>query len=203
MPDAIKFNSTLITLHIIRVHMGDNNDGVIALSDALKVNKSLTTLHLIHNNIKNHGAAILAEALRVNKTLNALQLSMNSIGDEGAMVLAKALTFNTDTLNTLILQRNNIGWIGIQALADALTLNRSLTKLQICQNGMRDDGGNGTLGAISKMIAPSTNLSTLNLSSNTSFFNVGLNLKASATAIAPSSWIGLNCRSNSVSAVLT
>ncbi|KAG0275391.1 hypothetical protein BGZ97_010305, partial [Linnemannia gamsii] len=77
LAEALKTNSTLITLNLEGNSIGD--DGAKALSEALKTNSTLTTLDLGSNSIRDDGAKALAEALKTNSTLTTLKLQGNSI----------------------------------------------------------------------------------------------------------------------------
>ncbi|KAG9067324.1 hypothetical protein KI688_012107 [Linnemannia hyalina] len=97
LADALKTNSTLITLNLLYNSIGDN--GAKTLAETLRTNSTLTTLNLGGNSIESDGAKALAEALKNNSTLTTLDLGGNSIESDGANALAKALKTNSTLIS--------------------------------------------------------------------------------------------------------
>ncbi|KAF9944132.1 hypothetical protein BGZ72_002772, partial [Mortierella alpina] len=95
---ALKTNSTLTTLDLLRASTGERGGQVMA--EVLKTNSTLTTLDLRDSQIGGSGGQALGGALTINKTLTNLDLKNNRLGDSAGQALAKALKVNS-TLSTL------------------------------------------------------------------------------------------------------
>ncbi|CAF1118922.1 unnamed protein product [Adineta steineri] len=82
LADALKNNTTLITLNLNYNKIGDK--GAQYLADSLRNNTTFTTLTLSYNQLGPIGAQYVADSLTNNTTLVQLDLGGNEIGEEGA-----------------------------------------------------------------------------------------------------------------------
>jgi len=126
---------------------------------------SLTRLDLYVNNIQSEGFNLIFRALRdspiehldccncgiesididgehIPRNLKYLLLSENSINADGCRELAKLLQGGDATLDVLTLVKNRIDDEGVEILADALQSNKSLTGLNLRENGGISNQGN-------------------------------------------------------------
>lgn len=141
--------------------------GAEGLADLLEKNSSLKSLSVNRTEIQQRGAILIAKALQDNKSLRKLEIGYNYIDEEnletmseeqrqrfktsgggkkntvimnhsfGTKAFATTLTTNT-TLQHLDLSNNRIQNEGGYALAEALSSNRSLKRLLIQQNDLKD-----------------------------------------------------------------
>lgn len=152
-------------LKLDRNPLGDT--GAEELSDLLEKNSLLKSLSVNRTEIQQRGAILIAKALHDNKSLRKLEIGYNYIDEEnletmseeqrqrfrtsgggkkntiimntsfGTKAFATALMTNC-TLQHLDLSNNRIQNEGGYALAEALSSNRSLKRLLIQQNDLKD-----------------------------------------------------------------
>eukprot|EP00986_Skeletonema_menzelii_P011680 scaffold6108_cov119-Skeletonema_menzelii.AAC.2 len=144
-------------------HFGE--EGVRCMVPFLQNANSLTDLYLDGNSIQSEGFNLLFRALRdspieylhcchceiesididgehIPRHLKSLLLSENSINADGCRELAKLLQGGDATLDVLTLNNNRIDDEGVEILADALQSNKSLTGLNLRENGGISNQGN-------------------------------------------------------------
>mmetsp|Transcript_4535 Transcript_4535/g.7682 ORF Transcript_4535/g.7682 Transcript_4535/m.7682 type:complete len:430 (+) Transcript_4535:52-1341(+) len=137
--------------------------GVRSMVPFLQHTNSLRCLNLSNNGIQSEGFNALFRSLRnspieklnctgcgitsieircIPKHLKVLYLDENNINADGCRGLAKLLRGGDATLETLHLQKNKIDDEGVEILADALQSNKSLTGLNLRENGGISNQGN-------------------------------------------------------------
>ncbi|KAG9407653.1 hypothetical protein AC1031_002372 [Aphanomyces cochlioides] len=117
-------------------------EGCKMLSEALAGAKKspLQTLKLNCNNaIGDDGVQELCQGLFTNTTIKQLYLDFCSISSEGAIYLAQLLSMTKSSLQTLSLQGNNIEDTGLLHLSKGLRRSTSLAKINLSDNGLRND----------------------------------------------------------------
>jgi hypothetical protein len=145
--ESLLTNRSLLTLK--SNHLGSK--GAKVMGEVLKVNNILRTLEAPHNSIDIEGAKAIAEGLSVNTVMTALDLSFNNLRPTGAAIIAEALKSGRTVLTSLNLSQNALCGInhfgngtydasGINALAAALASNAVLTKLDVSDNFVGDEG---------------------------------------------------------------
>lgn len=177
--EALKYNTTLNTLHLSDTYGALGPLGAKALSGALKVNSSLTNLNLRFNQIGASGAQALSDALEINTTLTKLDLSDNDISASGTQFLSKALEINA-SLTSLNLCHNKIGeqrqgsrprpreinMIPILLQLGRCTFPEALEKLDEFSTGMDETMDDYGLFSLSESLKTNTTLTNLNLKGN-------------------------------------
>lgn len=161
---ATLFFKDLAVTHLCLCHNYLNLELVQAMSNWLKTNATTTELDLDTCYIGGQGAQLLAESLVHNITLTTLQLSCNEIDVVGTRALAYMLKNNT-TLKQLNLDYNSegkFGAAGAQELAEGLKYNSTLTRLDLCGNFIRDEGGR----AFARMLPINSTLTYLDIGCN-------------------------------------
>ena len=129
LAEAIKINSTLLTIDLSDSYIGD--EGVEYLAQAIKINSALEKIKLARIKVK--GAKWLAEAIKINSSLQMINLNGNSIGAEGAKEIAEAIKINC-ALEEINLSDNSIGIDGAKFVADAIKMNSTLQRIDVCDN---------------------------------------------------------------------
>eukprot|EP01006_Ploeotia_vitrea_P043611 TRINITY_DN66754_c9_g3_i1.p1 TRINITY_DN66754_c9_g3~~TRINITY_DN66754_c9_g3_i1.p1 ORF type:complete len:728 (-),score=31.47 TRINITY_DN66754_c9_g3_i1:1451-3634(-) len=126
---------------IVELLMADNQLGnhLSALHEPLLHNSTLQWLSLAHNSITKKGAGVIANIIHFNNSLTRVDLSHNDLGAGGAHELASALG-HTFTVSQLILTHCQLGDKGLRFIADGMTRNKSLTLLDVAQNGITSAG---------------------------------------------------------------
>ena len=112
------------------------------LFTSLASNTSLQALELDDVGLQEGASVCIARALQLNQTLTSLDLTHNEMGEFGCDRLCLALMSNRHTrLATLKLAHNQVGAGGAHSLAQMLSVNRTITKLDVSQNGIQVPGG--------------------------------------------------------------
>ena len=163
--EALKTNSTLLTLELCENRVGD--EGAIVIAEALKMNRTLQTLNLHENGVGDKGAMAMAEMLKINPALQSLHLGYNRIGDVGAAAIAEAL-YSMSTIQvlwkSLCSSSHDIQLYGAKAIAkvwkDSLHVRSSLHTLDLVLN--HDIGDEGAT-AIAKALKVNSTLTRLDL----------------------------------------
>ncbi|KAK3236789.1 hypothetical protein CYMTET_53090, partial [Cymbomonas tetramitiformis] len=177
----------------------------IILGAALVFNTSLNALNLYYNDIGDEGAKALAVALSPNEkrvfnsSLNTLDVCHNTITGDAAQQLAEAVLkhpcikeFNKimmqdikdDKVTELYLNNKRIEVPGALVLSKLLAFNGSLNTLELCGNGIEDEGAKVLAVALTPNAEGVFNgsLNTLNLRDN----KIGPDgAKALAVALTP------------------
>ncbi|CAM9362096.1 unnamed protein product [Chrysoparadoxa australica] len=113
--------------------------GATALGQALCIgcNKSLLTLKLDYNlQLGSEGMAALCRGLRTNSTLKQLHVPYCAIDASAGPSIGEMLSFSSLGLTVLNLQGNQLGGKGVQDLSPGLARNKSLTYLNMADNGI-------------------------------------------------------------------
>ncbi|XP_053306964.1 NACHT, LRR and PYD domains-containing protein 12-like [Spea bombifrons] len=137
------------------------------LRDVIITNRSLTKLDLRVNQLKDAGVKVLCEGLRhpyctlrelglqycdltssccedlrdaiiANRSLTTLDLSGNELQDSGAKRLCEGLRHPDCTLQELRLEHCYLSSFCCEDLRDVIVTNRSLTKLDVSENDLKD-----------------------------------------------------------------
>ena len=134
--------------------------GTIPVSYFLRHNED-AELKLDYHQIGPLGARAIAVALTCNTKILSFSVRDNGIGSEGALAMAEMLTEN-NYIQSLDLSENDIGKLGSDAIFLMLEENTTLEDviLEKCYLG------NDAIQGMSKALADSQKLTTLNLSGN-------------------------------------
>lgn len=146
-----------------------------AFADAFRDKEKLTELDLSDNALGPSGAKALGELLRTNHNLRTLRVHNDGLGQDGGKHIAAALLGKSGIeeeedvdpqrvakLTTFISGRNRLENPGAEALAKTFKVMRSLTALQIPQNGIRPEG----IVAIAEALKENKGLTILDLNDN-------------------------------------
>jgi hypothetical protein len=123
--EALKVNTSLVSLHLGNNYLGDF--GTQWLAQGLAVNTSLTSLTLYRNHMVRDGSFWLAHALKSNATLTELDLSDNDLTCETCWHMADALRKNT-SLTSLNLRGNDVQGSSVKELVTAIRLHNYTIK---------------------------------------------------------------------------
>jgi Ran GTPase-activating protein (RanGAP) involved in mRNA processing and transport len=114
--------------------------GVRAAGAALSGQPQLRALTLAADGISPHAAAALGELLPGAPPLRKLHLFNNMTGDEGAAHLA-ALLRRCAAMEDFRVVSSRVTGAGACAMIDALATGGSLTRLDLCDNGLEAEAG--------------------------------------------------------------
>ena len=128
-------NKLLTRLELYENPIGDI--GAASIGDAIKTNAVLERLRIDHCEITSEGAVQLSAGLAINKSLTKLKLRLNPIGDIGAASIGDVIKTNA-VLEHLVISVCEITSEGTVQLTAGLAVNKSLTKLKLCWNPIRD-----------------------------------------------------------------
>lgn len=135
----LKHNECLEHLYVDTCLIGD--DGLQCLHDALLFNRRLKSISLMSNRFTVVGIVILSKALHFNAFLESMNLSHNAIGPEAANSIGVSLMVN-DTLKCLELANTDLlannSSFGVHGLCSGIKVNKSLTRLNLKNNKLRD-----------------------------------------------------------------
>ncbi|GAA0183702.1 GTPase-activating protein [Lithospermum erythrorhizon] len=116
------------------------SEGGIALSEALGTFSNLRKLDLHDNMFGIEVGVSLSQALTKHQNLSELYLSYLNLEDEGAIAIANALKDSAPSLEILEMAGNDITSEAASALASCIGVMPSLTKLNLSENELKDDG---------------------------------------------------------------
>ncbi|XP_019180623.1 PREDICTED: RAN GTPase-activating protein 2-like isoform X3 [Ipomoea nil] len=116
------------------------SDGGKALSKALETCTHLTKLDLRDNMFGVDGGEALSKALTKHENLSEIYLCYLNFEDEGAIAIANALKDSAPSLRILEMAGNDITAKGAPALAACISEKKLLTKLNLSENELKDDG---------------------------------------------------------------
>ena len=135
---ALKSNSSLIKLSLIKSNLRVTETNGPALAEMLQVNKSLQILNFKGNTeFGDLGAFYIAEGLKRNNSIKTLYISNCGIKAKGAKAIASLLVENK-TLQALKINENCLSDVGVLSLAHALMSNASLLELNLANCHMTD-----------------------------------------------------------------
>lgn len=160
---AIKTALNLRTLNLEHNVLGS---ALLPLADALS-RHPLRYLNLAFNDILDEGAEFVSKIIANSSGLQELILDDNYIGPTGALSLMPTLTL-CPSLTRLSMAWNAMGigglGRGLKAIGDMLAFNKSLTSLNLCDNGI---GPSGCADIFRELATnPETGLRTLDMSIN-------------------------------------
>ncbi|KAJ4849012.1 RAN GTPase-activating protein 2 [Turnera subulata] len=116
------------------------SEGGIALAKALGSCSRLKKLDLRDNMFGVDAGIALGKALSAFADLTEIYLSYLNLEDEGAEALAKALKESAPSLEVLEMAGNDITAKGASSLATCVASKQFLTKLNIAENELKDEG---------------------------------------------------------------
>ncbi|XVF21776.1 hypothetical protein REPUB_Repub12eG0119200 [Reevesia pubescens] len=115
-------------------------DGGVALAEALKTCTHLKKLDLRDNMFGVEAGVALSKALSLFADLTEVYLSYLNLEDEGAEALANALKESAPSLEVLEMAGNDITAKGAVFLASCIASKQFLTKLNLAENELKDEG---------------------------------------------------------------
>ncbi|XAR61205.1 hypothetical protein NMG60_11034844 [Bertholletia excelsa] len=115
-------------------------EGGVSLVKALGTCTHLKKLDLRDNMFGVEPAVALGKALSGFSDLTELYLSYLNLEDEGSKALADALTKSAPSLEVLDIAGNDITVEAVPALAACIAAKEFLTKLNLAENELKDDG---------------------------------------------------------------
>ncbi|CAN6899811.1 unnamed protein product, partial [Brassica oleracea] len=116
------------------------SDGGVALAEALASCSRLKKLDLRDNMFGVEGGVALAKTLSVLSELTEIYMSYLNLEDEGTEALAEALIKSAPRLEVIELAGNDITVKSTGKLAACIALKESLSKLNLSENELKDEG---------------------------------------------------------------
>lgn len=116
------------------------SDGGIALMEALRGGKSLRSIDIRDNMYGPEGGAALGLTLRSHAFLTEVYLSDLGLEDDGALSVVEALAEGSSQVVVLELGGNEITEKVAPALATCIRSMKSLTRLNLMENELKDKG---------------------------------------------------------------
>ncbi|XP_044501477.1 RAN GTPase-activating protein 1 [Mangifera indica] len=116
------------------------SEGGVALAEALGKCTHLKKLDLRDNMFGVEAGLALSKALSAFPALTEIYLSYLNLEDEGAEALANALKESAPSLEALELAGNDITAKGAASLAACVAAKQFLTKLNLSENELKDEG---------------------------------------------------------------
>eukprot|EP01102_Stenamoeba_stenopodia_P003012 TRINITY_DN12941_c0_g1_i1.p1 TRINITY_DN12941_c0_g1~~TRINITY_DN12941_c0_g1_i1.p1 ORF type:complete len:404 (-),score=144.47 TRINITY_DN12941_c0_g1_i1:87-1298(-) len=151
---------------------------ILAFSDALRDKEKLTELDLSDNALGPSGAKALGTLISTNHSIRTLRVNNDGLGQDGGKHIAAALLgrehngTNNDQdpepekiakIETFVCGRNRLENPGAEALSKTFQAMKTLTALQIPQNGIRPEG----ITSIAAAIKANPGLKIVDLNDNT------------------------------------
>ena len=142
------FVSNLPVLHVTKADLSDNllNDECMHVIRNLIGSKMIMILNLSSNQISTEGLKIMQKEIIESKNLKYLNLGLykgshriNNFSGEGGLVIARII-LNNKSIETLILQENLLGEESGMKIGVALSKNKTLKKLVISHNKIKNKG---------------------------------------------------------------
>lgn len=115
-------------------------DGGVALTEALAQCRKLKKLDLRDNMFGVEAGLKLSEALVKHENLTEIYLSYLNLEDEGAVAIVNALKESAPSLAVLEMAGNDITAEAAPSLAAFIAKEKSLVKLNLSENDLKDDG---------------------------------------------------------------
>lgn len=116
------------------------SEGGVALSEALQTCTKLKKLDLRDNMFGIEAGIALSKALSKHTDLTEAYLSYLNLEDEGAVALANVLKESAPSLEVLEMAGNDITAEAAPAVSACLAAKQLLTKLNLAENELRDEG---------------------------------------------------------------
>ncbi|OVA17419.1 Leucine-rich repeat [Macleaya cordata] len=116
------------------------SEGGIALTEALGTCTNLKKLDLRDNMFGVEAGVALSKALSLHAGLSEVYLSYLNLEDKGATALANALKESAPSLAVLDMAGNDITAEAAPALAACIAAKQSLSKLNLSENELKDEG---------------------------------------------------------------
>lgn len=116
------------------------SDGGVALSEALQTFTNLKKLDLRDNMFGVEAGVALSKALAKHADLTEAYLSYLNLEDEGAVAIANVLKESASALEVLEMAGNDITAEAAPALAACIAAKQLITKLNLAENELRDEG---------------------------------------------------------------
>lgn len=116
------------------------SDGGIALTEALAQCRNLKKLDLRDNMFGVEAGLKLSEALHKHVNLTEIYLSYLNLEDDGAIAIANALKESAPLLGVLEMAGNDITAEAAPGLAALISEKKSLSKLNLSENDLKDEG---------------------------------------------------------------
>lgn len=158
-----------------------DSEGGVALAEAIGTCTHLKKLDLRDNMFGVEAGVALSKALSAFKDLTEIYLSYLNLEDEGAKAIAIALKESTPSLEVLEMAGNDITVEAAPTLAACIATKQSLSKLNLAENELKDEGAI----LISKALEEGHNhLTEVDLSTN-SIRRAGARLLAQTVASKP------------------
>ncbi|KAL5541621.1 hypothetical protein UlMin_009331 [Ulmus minor] len=115
-------------------------DGGVALSEALGFCAHLKKLDLRDNMFGVEGGVALSKALSKHADLKEVYLSYLNLENEGALAITNVLKESAPSLEVLDMAGNDITVDAVPALAAFIATKKLLTKLNLAENELKDEG---------------------------------------------------------------
>ncbi|KAL0457243.1 UNVERIFIED_CONTAM: RAN GTPase-activating protein 2 [Sesamum latifolium] len=116
------------------------SEGGIALTEALTQCRNLKKLDLRDNMFGVEAGVKLSDALCKHECLTEIYLSYLNLEDDGAIAIANALKESASALAVLEMAGNDITAEAAPSLAACIATKKSLVKLNLSENDLKDDG---------------------------------------------------------------
>ncbi|KAK9288867.1 hypothetical protein L1049_017333 [Liquidambar formosana] len=116
------------------------SEGGVALSEALETCTHLKKLDLRDNMFGVEAGVALSKALSKHADLTEAYLSYLNLEDEGAIAIANVLKESAPSLEVLEMAGNDITADAAPALAACISVKQLLTKLNLAENELKDEG---------------------------------------------------------------
>ena len=142
------FVSNLPVMHVKKADLSDNllNDECMHVIKNLIGAKMIMILNLASNQISTEGLKIMQKEIIESKSLKYLNLGLyqgshriNNFSGEGGLVIARII-LNNKSIETFILQENLLGEDSGIKIGIALSQNKTLKKLVISNNKIKNKG---------------------------------------------------------------
>ncbi|XP_057475717.1 RAN GTPase-activating protein 2-like [Actinidia eriantha] len=115
-------------------------EGGVALSEALMRCTHLKKLNLCDNMFGVEAGVVLSKSLSKHANLIEVYLSYLNLEDEGAIAIANALKESAPSIEVLEMAGNDITVEAAPILAECVAAKQSLTKLNLAENELKDEG---------------------------------------------------------------
>ncbi|XP_038682671.1 RAN GTPase-activating protein 1-like isoform X2 [Tripterygium wilfordii] len=136
--EIVKHSPALEDFRCSSTRVGE--DGGIALAEALRMCSHLKRLDLRDNMFGVEAGVSLSKSLCAFAELSAVYLSYLNLEDVGAEALANALKESAPSLEVLDMAGNDITAKGSSSLAACIAVKQFLTKLNLSENELKDEG---------------------------------------------------------------
>ncbi|XP_072894401.1 NACHT, LRR and PYD domains-containing protein 3-like [Hemitrygon akajei] len=173
LASSLSTNRSLTELDLSRNELGGS--GVKLVSAALgNAECKIQKLDLDDVGLGDAGAEYLASTLNTNRSLTELNLNENKLGDSGVKLVSAALRNPECKIQTLQLWGVGLTDSGAEDLVSVLSMNRSLTRLNLGWNSLKDRSA----PALRRLIETLPNLERIELRYNQFSWNGKEELKS-------------------------